>query len=132
MPTRTIDKESENFKRMPIDFERMGERFKTDNDLFTFPDPNLRTLEDNLFYLLRNATELLFKPRYNFRPEYLSYDVYGTPALAPVLLFVNNISSVEEFYNLPKIVIPSLDAITYILPDIFPEADIADLQSISW
>lgn len=132
MPTVTIDKESTNFKRMPVDFERMGQRFKTDNDLYTFPDPNLRTLEENLFYLLRNATEVLFKPRYNYRPEYLSYDVYGTPALAPVIMFVNNIGSVEEFYNLPKIVIPSLDSITTILSDIFPEEDITDLQSVDW
>ena len=132
MPTITIDKESNNFRRMPIDFERMGERYKTENELFTFPDPDLRTLEENLFFLLRNATELVFKPRYNFRPEYLSYDIYGTPALGPVLLFVNNISSVEDFFDLPKVVIPSLDAITKILSDIFPEEDISDLQSIEW
>lgn len=132
MPTIVIDKESERFKRMPIDFERMGERFKTANKLYTFPDPNLRTLEENLFFLLRNSVELVFKPRYNFKPEYLSYDVYGTPALAPVLMFVNNIGSVEDFYNLPKIVIPSLDSITTIISDIFPETDISDLQSISW
>lgn len=132
MPTITIDKESTNFKRMPIDFERMGERFKTDNELYTFPDPNLQTLDENLFFLLRHATELVFKPRYNFRPEYLSFDVYGTPALAPILMYVNNISSVEEFFDLPKVVIPSMDSITSILSDIFPVEDIADLQSISW
>ena len=132
MPTIVIDKESENFKRMPIDFERMGERFKTENALFTFPDPNLRTLEENLFFLLRNATELVFKPRYNYKPEYLSFDVYGTPALGQVLLFVNNIGSVEDFYNLPKVVIPALDAITAILTDIFPEEEIEDLESIAW
>lgn len=132
MPTVKIDVESSQFKRMPIDFERMGKRYKTSSELYTFPDPNLETLEENLFYLLRNSVEFVFKPRYNFRPEYLSYDVYGTPALAPVLLFVNNIGSVEEFYNLPKVVIPSLDAITKILTDIFPQEDISDLQSIDW
>ena len=132
MPTVTIDKESNNFKRMPIDFERMGERYKTDNELFTFPSPDLATLEENLFFLLRNATELVFKPRYNMKPEYLSFDVYGTPQLAPVLMFVNNIGSVEEFFDLPKVVIPALDAITRILSDIFPEENITDLQSISW
>ncbi len=132
MPTITIDKESENFKRMPVDFERMGERFKTVNELFTFPDPNLRTLEENLFFLLRNAVELVFKPRYNFRPEYLSFDVYGTPALSQVLLFVNNIASVEDFHDLPKVVIPTLDSITTVLSDIYPEEEIEDLGSISW
>jgi hypothetical protein len=132
MPTIKIDEEAKTFKRMPVDFERMGERFKTDNELYTFPDPNLRTLEENLFFLLRNATEMVFRPRYNFRPEYLSYDIYGTPALSPILMFVNNIGSVEEFYNLPKVVIPSLDAITAILPDIFPEEETEDLESISW
>jgi hypothetical protein len=132
MPTITIDKEAKDFRRMPIDFERMGERFKTDNDLFTFPDPTLKTLDENLYFLLRNATELVFKPRYNFKPEYLSYDIYGTPALSQVLMYVNNIGSVEDFVDLPKIVIPSLDAITTILSDIFPAEDIADLQSIDW
>jgi len=132
MPTITIDKESENFRRMPIDFERMGRRFKTDNLLYTFPDPNLQTLEENLYFLLRNSTELVFKPRYNFKPEYLSFDVYGTPALAPIIMFVNNIGSVEQFSNLPKIVIPSLDAITRVLSDIFPAEDINELESISW
>lgn len=132
MPTRTIDKEAEKFKRMPIDFERMGQRYKTDNDLFTFPSPTLQVLEENLFYLLRHSNESVFKPRYNFKPEYLSYDVYGTPVLAPVILFVNNIASVEEFFNLPKVVVPSLDAITTMLSDIFPEEDIEDLTSIAW
>ena len=132
MPTITIDKESETFNKMPIDFEKMGERFKTENELFTFPDPNLKTLEENLFYLLRNSTEINFRPRYNYRPEYLSYDIYGTPALAPVLLFVNNVGSVEEFYNLPKVVIPTLDAITNILSDIFPLEEIENLESIAW
>jgi hypothetical protein len=132
MPTITIDKESEKFRRMPIDFERMGERFKTDNELYTFPSPDLSTLEENLYFLLRNATELVFKPRYNFRPEYLSYDIYGTPALAPILLFVNNIGSVEDFFDLPKVVIPTLDSITKMLSDIYPAEDISDLQSISW
>jgi hypothetical protein len=132
MPTITIDKEATDFKKMPIDFERMGERYKTENELYTFPSPSLQTLEENLYFLLRNATELVFKPRYNFKPEYLSFDVYGTPALAPVLMFVNNIASVEEFFDLPKIVIPTLDAITSILSDIYPVQDIEDLQSILW
>jgi hypothetical protein len=115
MPTIKIDEESAQCKR-----------------LYTFPDPNLETLEENLFFLLRNSTELGFKPRYNFKPEYLSFDVYGTPALAPLLMFVNNIGSVEEFADLPKVVIPSLDSITTILADIFPEEDISDLESITW
>jgi hypothetical protein len=66
------------------------------------------------------------------KPEYLSFDVYGTPQLAFVLMFVNNIGSVEEFFDLPKVVIPALDAITRILSDIFPAEDIEDLQSINW
>jgi hypothetical protein len=38
--------------------------------------------------------------KYNFKPELLSYDVYGTIELAPFILRINNMVSVTEFTNL--------------------------------
>ena len=41
---------------------------------------------------------------YRFQPKKLSYDLYGTVELAPVLLNINNVLSVSEFdFQSPKI-----------------------------
>jgi hypothetical protein len=38
--------------------------------------------------------------KYNFKPELLCYEVYGTVELAPFILQINNMVSVTEFTNL--------------------------------
>jgi hypothetical protein len=133
MPVRTIDRESKQFITAPIDFERMGDRFKTGNGYYSFPNPSLKLLEDNLFYLLRNSEEIKFDAKYDFRPDYLSFDKYGTVVLDKFILFVNSINRPEEFVNLDKIYLPSLDSIIKILIDAFPANKSTDqLSTIIW
>lgn len=126
-----ISTESVQNLQSPLDIEKFGERFKTDNDLFTFPDPNLVTIDKNLYYLLRNSEEVPFEGKYKYRPDYLSFDYYGTTILWELLLYVNNIFSIEDF-DLSTVVIPSLDAITYIIKDSYKTVDSEDLTSIEW
>jgi hypothetical protein len=130
----TVDQEAKTRSRQSIDFEKQGGRFKTDNNLFTFPDPNLETIEKNLYYLLKNSQEVEFdNSRYKYRPDYVSYDYYGTPSFDKLLMFVNGIRTIEDFVALPLIVIPTLEAITFMLKDNFdPNQDIEDLDSVGW
>ena len=129
--TILINTEAERQLRSPLDIEKFGQRLKTENELFTFPNPNLITIDKNLYYLLRNSQEVDFELKYKYRPDYLSYDYYGTTILWQMLMYVNSIFSVEEF-DLIKVVIPSLDAITFILQDEYEIPDADDLQSVSW
>ena len=128
----TIDNEAAQGLRSPLDWERTGQRFKTSNELFTFPNPNRNTVDLNLFYLLKNSTEVPFEPQYNYRPDYVSYDFYGTTALANLILYVNSIRIAEEFVDLDSLVIPAFDAIITMLQDNFPEQNPQDLESINW
>jgi hypothetical protein len=130
----TIYDEARNRAKQAIDFERQSDRYKTENDYFTFPDPNLETLEKYLFYLLKNSKEVSFNNSvYQYRPDYVSYDYYGTPNLDKFLLFVNGIRTVEEFINLKTILIPSLQSINTILQDNFdPAKDVDDLVAVGW
>jgi len=127
----TIDEEAKRQLRSPLDIERFGQRLKTDNDLYSFPNPNLETIDKNLFYLLRNSQEVKFESKYKYRPDYLSYDYYGTTVLWNLLMYVNGVFSLEDF-DLQTVVIPSLQAITYILQDTFSIPDADDLQAIEW
>ena len=129
--TVLIDNEAVRNMQSPLDIEKFGRRFKTSNGLFSFPDPNLETIDKNLFYLLRHSKEINFDNKYKYRPDYLSYDEYGTTSLSNLLMYVNGVFSPEDF-DLNKVVIPSLQAITFILKDLFPKQQIDELQEINW
>ena len=115
----------------PLDIEKFGQRWKTENNLFTFPDPNLLTLDKNLYYLLQHSEEVLFESKYKYRPDYISYDYYGTVILWEMLLYINNVFSLEDF-DLNTVVIPSMEAVTFVIQDSFKIPEPEDLQSIDW
>ncbi len=130
MPELITTEATQNLQS-PLDIEKFGPRWKTENDLFTFPDPNLLTLDKNLYYLLRHSEEVDFESKYKYRPDYLSYDYYGTVILWEMLLYINNVFSLEDF-DLNTVVIPSLEAVTFVIQDSFQIPDPEDLQSIDW
>lgn len=130
MPELITTEATQNIQS-PLDIEKFGPRWKTENDLFTFPDPNLLTLDKNLYYLLRHSEEVPFDGKYKYRPDYLSFDYYGTVILWEMLLYVNNVFSLEDF-DLDTVVIPSLDAVTFVLQDSFQIPEPQDLKSIDW
>lgn len=129
--TILINNEAIRQLQSPLDIEKFSERLKTENNYFTFPNPNLTTIDKNLFYLLRHSEEVEFELKYKYRPDYVSYDYYNTTILWEMLMYVNSVFSVEDFY-LDKLVIPSMDAITFTLQDTFAIPDAPNLQSIAW
>ena len=129
--TILINTEAIRQLQSPLDIEKFGARFKTENDLFTFPDPNLETIDKNLFYLLKNSEEVEFELKYKFRPDYLSFDYYGTTILWELIMYVNAVFSVEDF-NLTTVAIPSMSAITFIIQDQYAIDEPDDLEAISW
>jgi len=129
--TILINHETTKQLKSPFDIERFGERLKTVNELFTFPNPNLGTIDKNLYYLLKYSKEIKFEQKYKFRPDYLSYDQYKTTVLWQLLMYVNNVFSTEDF-NLQTVVIPSLDAIINIIQDLYPLPEPQELSSANW
>lgn len=127
----TIDNESRSRIKLSVDLDFSADRFKTSNLLFTFPAPVLETIDKNLFFLLKNSKQKDLDKKYNYRPDYLSYDEYGTVVLAHFLMYVNGVFSLEDFINL-KIVIPSKSAIMDILKDKFPERSVDELSEVNW
>lgn len=127
----TIDRESRQRVNLAIDINFAGDRYKTENGIFTFPSPSLDMIDQYLYYLLKNSTEKKFERQYIMRPDYLSFDEYGTVALAQLLMYVNAVPSLEDF-NLERVIVPSLSAITEMLKDKFPIQDVSDLTEVSW
>jgi len=127
----TIDQESIQRSRLAIDINFCGDRYKTSNGIFTFPAPSLETIDQNLYYLLKNAIQKPFDRKYIMRPDYLSFDEYGTVSLAQLLMYVNAVPSIEHF-DLQAVIIPSLSAIVEMLKDKYPTKDPDDLIEVNW
>jgi hypothetical protein len=127
----TIDKESRQRERLAIDINFMADRYKTENGIYTFTSPSLSVIDKHLFYLLRNSEERDFDRKYAMKPDYLSFDEYGTVALTWLLMYVNAVPSIEEF-DLERVVIPSYSSIVEVLQDKFPIKDVEDLFEVAW
>lgn len=62
-----------------------------------FLDLNNPFLEMNKHFLLARCEIKEFQPRWQRRPQYLSYDEYGTTAFGYLLQFVNDCVSMVDF-----------------------------------
>lgn len=127
----TIDQESRQRSRLAIDINFSGDRYRTENNLFTFPSPSLETIDQNLYYLLKNAEEKEFERQYLMRPDYLSFDEYGTVSLAQMLMYVNTVPCLEAF-DLQTVIIPSFSAVVEMLKNKYPVQDPNTLTEVNW
>lgn len=127
----TIDQEAKKYSRSPFSIEKMADRYKTENNLFSFPSPTLTTIEKYLYFLLRNSTVKIMDSKYRWKPDYLSFDEYGTVVLWQLILYVNSVFAVEDF-DLKEVVVPSLSAIIEMNQSNFPKKNVADLTAVNW
>ena len=127
----TIDNESRQRQRIAIDINFSGNRYKTENGLYTFPAPELATIDKHLYFLLTHSTQEEFEQKYIMKPDYLSYDEYQTVALAQMLMYVNNVMSAEEF-NMQIVVVPAMSAVVDMLQDKFPQQPVENLFEVNW
>jgi len=127
----TIDRESKQRVKLVTDINFFGNRYKTSNGIYTFPAPTLETIDKHLYFLLKHSTIKEFDKQYNMRPDYLSFDEYGTVTLAFLLMYVNGVFSIELF-NLDRVYIPSMAAIVEIVKDKFSVQNPNDLTEVNW
>ena len=76
----------------------------------TFASPYFYTLEKYKFYLLRKSTSIVLEKKYYYKPDYLSYDEYGTETLWYMILYLNNVASIEQF-DILDVILPTYSAI---------------------
>jgi len=127
----TIENEAKRLSKLAFNLDKMCTRYQTENTYFSFPNPSFYTLNKNLFYLLRNSKKITFESKYKMRPDYLSFDEYGTTVLYGILMFVNNVFCIEDF-DLNSVIIPSLQSIISVSRDKISDSDNSDLDSIEW
>lgn len=127
----TEDREAKQRIRHPIEIDNFADTYKTADGAYTFTSPTLWIIEKNLYHLLKNSTQKQFNPKYVMRPDYLSYDEYGTVVLNQLLMYVNGVYCIEEF-DLQTVIIPDFQVIIEMTQEKFTTKDVDEMIEVDW
>jgi len=76
--------------------------------------PTIELLIENYEFLKDSSVKIEVGSKYKQRPDYLSYDVYGTTNLWFIILYLNNCFRYEQF-TMREVIVPTKDAILHVL-----------------
>jgi len=136
MSTITINEEALISSRLATDIDSFRRRYTmkeisdTEEILIQFVAPKIICLEDYRFFLLQNSRTEILQSKYYFRPDYLSYDEYDTTNLWNLLMFINDIPTLEEF-NKENVLIPSRSSIMKIAKDVVLKDPVNELVPLN-
>lgn len=106
------------------DFEKQIDGSNVD---ISFVSPIFSVYENHRFMLLANSTIEQMTPRWKYRPDYLSYDKYGTTAWWQMLMWLNNIKSIEYFTE-DTVIVPTSDAVAKIEQEAYLSGGYIDIN----
>lgn len=125
MLMETIKTEANRNSKRSLDLDFFRSRYiETDPEtLFsiTYPAHEIYSYAHNYFVLLSKADYVEFKTSWEMRPDYTSYDMYGDVIFWPLILFVNDIYSIEDYRNLEGVYIPPYSLVLKIVKDRVPK-----------
>lgn len=122
MKAAKIDDESKSLSILSSDLDYYRRRYfireqgVNETIMVNFVSPYIICFEEYRFFLLKNSITQHLPAKYHYRPDYLSYDTYGTTNLWSLLLYINNIPCIEEF-DKDDVVIPSKFSVQSIATD---------------
>jgi hypothetical protein len=134
--TILIDDEARNLSQQANDIDNFRKIYSTSETstdeeiLIQFVAPKIQAFEDYRFCLLQNSNLQPLSPGRYYRPDYVSYDNYGTPNLWALILFINNIPTIEDFIT-ENILIPTKKIISTISLDILERNRLKKLIPLS-
>jgi len=110
--SRVIDEEAKILSTYSNDIDNFRRKYSLKEELtneqilIQFVAPKIISFEDNRFLLLQNSNLKPLKSNRYYRPDYISYEEYGSTNLWGLLLFINDIPCIEDF-NVENILIPT-------------------------
>ena len=127
-----IDTEAKRNSKLITDLDNFRSRYhefdiETGNHV-VFPSGEIYTYEHWQFVMLSEATVEEFNSSWTMRPDYCSYDMYGTVVHWPLILFINNIYSIEEFKDLDTVLVPPYSLIVRLVRFKVPRDEIEEVN----
>lgn len=76
----------------------------------TFVSPSLLLFDRYRFYILQNSNKKKLSLKNRYRPDYVSYEEYGTTNWWALILYINDVPSLE-YFDKDEILVPTMDCI---------------------
>ena len=133
---QTIDQEANVLVKLATDLDKYRRYYSlkevdTDETIFVkFVAPKIIAFEDYRFYLLKNSDTKPLSPANYYRPDYVSYQEYGTVNLWAMLLFINDIPTIEDFEK-ESILVPTQRAILEVSRNVLTRNLVTELVPLS-
>ena len=105
-------------KSTPTDISNYKYKYVTNFNGVNFSFDSFSMGKFHTYYrLLKNySEEIQMKKRYEYRPEYVAYDYYGTTNLGFVILYMNDVPSALDF-NMDIIIVPNDNTLFSVLTE---------------
>ncbi len=119
MAVKTVNQEAKYSSQVfsDIDFYRRWYSLKSDDEIpVRFVSPALDAYEQYRYVLLKNSRIRRLTSKYYYRPDYVSYEEYGTTNFWSMLLFINDIPTIEQFDKL-SIIVPTIGALDTVITE---------------
>ena len=102
--------------KSPTDVSNFKRKYvtKLKDAVVVFDSPAFDLLVRYIQLLKSRSQRIEMTSRYYMRPDYVSYDYYGTTNLAFLIMYINNCTCALEFTK-DVILVPDLDIVTYVL-----------------
>ena len=128
----SIKTESSRNSKLATDLDNFRNRYSDVDPIngiqVTFPAFDILTFEKNLFIMLNNSERIKFKNRWYMRPDYTSFDMYGTVIYWNLIMYINNIYTIEEFVDFETILVPPYSTVFKLFNDRQIDKKILPLQ----
>lgn len=128
----SIKTEASRNSKLATDLDNFRNRYSDVDSVngiqVTFPAFDILTFEKNLFIMLNNCEKIKFKNRWYMRPDYTSYDMYGTVIYWNLIMYLNNVYTIEEFVDFDTILIPPYSTVFKLFNDRQVDKKILPLQ----
>jgi hypothetical protein len=124
----TIDVEAKRNVNLAVDVDKHRRKLRktvANGISVQFVGPVINTFEKYRYYLLQHSVPRELNEKFLYRPDYLSHEVYGTTTLWPLLLFINDVASIEEF-DISPVLVPTYSSILQITR--FNELNVAPID----
>lgn len=93
----------------------------------SFVSPVFSIYERSRFYLLQMSELVDMKSEWKYRPDYISYEYYGTTSWWQLILWINDIKSLE-YFDIEKVLVPTIEAITHLQNESYEAGTYIDIN----
>jgi len=125
-----IKQEAKRNSMLSVDIDNFKTKYReSEDDLdVVFPSFDIGVFDDNFFILLTKPKSVKFEARWVQRPGTVSKEFYNTEIFWPLILYINQVYSMEDFKGFDEILILPYESVLELVKSKKTSEEIIDIS----